>query len=88
MQHFDGRIPQPVQRWQHLAKLHSSVLREPKERAVGNGAGILLTAATSTGCLLGAAVPQERGRHPEELGQQAAKELLEDLQTGACVDRW
>ena len=69
-------------------ELHSSASQEPKERAVGNGAGILLTAVTSTGCILGASVPQERGRHPEEIGQQAAEELVDDLQTGACVDRW
>ena len=55
---------------------------------MGNGAGILLTAVTSAGRILGASVSQERGRQPEEIGQQAAEELVEDLQTEACVDRW
>ena len=42
-----------MQRWQHPVELHRSMSLEPKERAVGNGAGILLTAVTSTGCILG-----------------------------------
>lgn len=77
-----------MQRWQHPVELHRSISLESKERAVGNGAGILLTAVTSAGRILGASVSQERGRQPEEIGQQAAEELVEDLQTEACVDRW
>lgn len=61
---------------------------EPAERAVGAGAGILLIAVTSNRHRLGAAAVAERGRSAEEIGQQTATELLEDLQTGACVDRW
>ena len=55
---------------------------------MGTGAGILVTAVTSTGLVLGRGVPAERGRPAEEIGEQAASELLGDLHTGACVDEW
>ena len=56
--------------------------------AFGEGAGILIKATTESGCLLGAAVPGQRGVPSEEIGARAATELLEDLQHGGCVDRW
>ena len=56
--------------------------------AFGDGAGIQLIATTKSGYKLGSAVPGRRGFPAEEVGSQAATELLEDLQHGGCVDRW
>ncbi len=77
-----------MQRWQHPTELYRDVGHERAERAVGAGAGMLVTAVTSHGHILGTSVPAERGRPAQDIGQQAASELLEDLHTGACVDRW
>ena len=77
-----------AQGWPHDTELSREVVHEPKERAVGSGAGILVTAATSTGLVLGRGVPAERGHPAEEIGEQAASELLGDLHSGACVDEW
>ena len=68
--------------------MRKEFVHEPRERAVGNGAGILVTAVTSTGLVLGRGVPVERGRQAQDVGEQAASELLGDLQTGTCVDEW
>lgn len=58
------------------------------EEALGYGVGMLLTAATANGCLLGAAAIGERGKSAQDLGRAAARELQEDIQAGGCVDRW
>jgi len=46
------------------------------------------TSKLCAGCLLGAAAPGRRGVSAEQIGSQAAQELLEDLKHGGCVDRW
>lgn len=56
--------------------------------AFGDGTGILAVARTSTGCLLGAAAVGERGKQAQQVGAAAAAELVEDIQSGGCVDRW
>ncbi|KAG2496516.1 hypothetical protein HYH03_005340 [Edaphochlamys debaryana] len=61
---------------------------EPPERAFGDGCGILLFADTDTGCRLGASAKGERGVPAEEVGERAAAELLDALESGACVDQW
>ena len=78
----------PVQGWQHPTKLYRDIVHEPAERAVGAGSGMLVTAVTSHGHILGTSVPAERGRPAQEIGQQAVSKLLKDLHTGACVDQW
>ena len=77
-----------MQGWPQDAELHKEVVHEPRERAVGTGSGILVTAVTSTGLVLGRGVPAERGRQAQDVGEQAASELLGDLHSGACVDDW
>ena len=77
-----------MQGWPHDTELRKEVVHEPKERAVGTGSGILVTAVTSTGLVLGRGVPAERGRQAQDIGEQAASELLGDLHSGACVDDW
>lgn len=64
------------------------VVHEPGERAVGDGAGLLLVAATSSGCLLGASARADKGVPAEAVGVAAAQELREALASGAAVDEW
>jgi len=61
---------------------------EPPERAVGDGCGILLFAKTTTGCTIGASGLGERGVPAELVGQRAADELMDVLESCACVDDW
>lgn len=63
-----------------------SVTRE--SAAVGDGAGLTLVAATSTGCLLGSAAVLERGAQAAEAGARAGRELRDAMRSGACVDVW
>ncbi|KAL4431941.1 hypothetical protein ABPG77_000208 [Micractinium sp. CCAP 211/92] len=64
------------------------VTHEPQERAFGDGCGILLTARSSTGCVLGASGLGERGVPAEAIGERAAGELMDALASGACSDEW
>ncbi|XP_013790831.1 RNA 3'-terminal phosphate cyclase-like isoform X1 [Limulus polyphemus] len=61
-------------------------IKEPSEVAVGNGSGIVIMAETSTGCLLGGSALGRKGESAEKVGEAAAKELLDDLNCGGCVD--
>ncbi len=56
--------------------------------AVGEGTGILIVARTASGALLGGSALGKRGVPAEEVGATAAEELLEDLSSGGCADRW
>ncbi|PNH10368.1 RNA 3'-terminal phosphate cyclase, partial [Tetrabaena socialis] len=49
---------------------------EPQDRAMGDGCGVLLVAETDTGCRLGASAKGQRGVSAEEVGEQAAAELV------------
>ncbi|XP_067004066.2 RNA 3'-terminal phosphate cyclase [Anabrus simplex] len=60
--------------------------KENPEDAVGSGSGINLVAETTTGCLLGGSALGKRELKAEQVGQNAAEELLESLRTEACVD--
>ena len=62
--------------------------RSSHPAAAWDGAGILVTASTGGGCVLGAAVPARKGPPAEEIGAEAASQLLEDLAHGGCADRW
>jgi RNA 3'-terminal phosphate cyclase len=63
-------------------------VQEPPERATGDGGSIVLIAETSTGCLFGASALAERGVTAEAVGTIAARDLLEELRSGAAVDQW
>ena len=52
------------------------------------GCGCCIVVETSTGCLLGAAVPGKRGVAAEAVAAAAVSELQEALSSGACVDQW
>lgn len=51
------------------------------------GAALFVSARTDTGCLIGADQAGRVGRRSEAIGAFVAKSLLEDLETGATVDR-
>ncbi|KXZ54935.1 hypothetical protein GPECTOR_3g105 [Gonium pectorale] len=61
---------------------------EPPDRAFGDGCGVLIIADTDTGCRLGASAKGERGVPAEQIGERAAEELAEALESGTCVDQW
>ncbi|CAL8469495.1 g9036 [Coccomyxa elongata] len=66
----------------------TEVTEETEESAFGDGAGMLMVATTTEGCLLGASALAERGKTSDELGEGAAKALLEDIYAGGAVDCW
>lgn len=63
---------------------HSPTYRRP---AVQPGASLAVWARTDRGCLLGADMAGAPRRTAEFIGKQTAAHLLEDLQSGASVDR-
>ncbi|PSN31248.1 RNA 3'-terminal phosphate cyclase, partial [Blattella germanica] len=62
--------------------------KEDPEVAVGNGSGIILVSETSAGCLLGGCALGRRELKAEQVGQNAADELLQSINCGACVDSY
>lgn len=54
--------------------------------AVGTGTGIVLVAETTTGCYLGGSALGKKGKQAEQVGQEAAEELINNLYHGGCVD--
>ncbi|MDP2917121.1 MAG: RNA 3'-terminal phosphate cyclase [Dehalococcoidia bacterium] len=57
------------------------------EQALQRGAALALYGKTNTGCIIGADRAGEPRRTSEEIGRYTATSLLEDLATGATVDR-
>jgi RNA 3'-phosphate cyclase len=53
----------------------------------GPGCGILLVAEFDTGLRLGADALGERGKPAETVGEEAAAQLLEEIESGAATDR-
>lgn len=68
--------------------IETEVVAEPSSRAEGDGTGILIVGETTTGCLLGASGIGERGVSAEQVAATAADELIEAIESGACVDQW
>lgn len=58
------------------------------ETALQAGASLALWTETDSGCLLGSDKAGKRGRRSEDIGRYVARNLLEDLMTGATVDRY
>jgi RNA 3'-terminal phosphate cyclase (ATP) len=74
------------------ARLAAAGLRCVIERvrdtsALHAGASLAIWTETSSGCLLGADQAGARGRASEAIGRYVAETLLDDLRTGATVDR-
>ncbi|MBI4286693.1 MAG: RNA 3'-phosphate cyclase [Chloroflexi bacterium] len=55
--------------------------------ALQRGAALTVFAMTTTGCIIGADRAGQPGRTSEAIGRYVAESLLEDLATGATVDR-
>ena len=58
------------------------------ETAAQAGASLAAWAETDSGCLIGADQAGRRGRSSEEIGRYVAQTLLEDIESGATVDRY
>jgi len=56
--------------------------------ALQRGAALALYAKTSSGCIIGADRAGRLGRTSEDIGKYVAESLIEDLATGATVDRY
>ncbi len=56
--------------------------------ALQRGAALAIYAKTSSGCIIGADRAGKPGRTSEDIGEYVAESLLEDLSTGATVDRY
>lgn len=63
-------------------------LREPPNKAVGAGSGIVLWAETDSGCTIGGSSIGKKGVKPDDLGREAAEELARNLKHGGCVDEY
>jgi len=56
--------------------------------SISTGCGIIIVAETSTGCLLAGSSIGRKGASAEDIALEAINELIEDLQTECCVDRF
>lgn len=63
-----------------------NVRREPQNLTVGAGSGIVLWAQLEGGGMIGGSAVGRKGLAPEEVGREAAEELLRGLNAGGCVD--
>lgn len=52
------------------------------------GAALFIKAVTSTGCIIAADKSGAPGRSSEKIGEDVARQFLQDLHTGATVDRY
>ncbi|MEM1658559.1 MAG: RNA 3'-terminal phosphate cyclase [Candidatus Jordarchaeales archaeon] len=60
----------------------------PREGAhLGPGSGIVLWAKTKVGSVIGADSLGEKGKPAEKVGEEAAQKILEELESGAPLDR-
>src|SRR5690349_17648030 len=66
---------------------HPQIRIEHSQDAPGKGSGIVLRAVTSNGAPLGGDSLGERGRPAEVVGEDAAGKLLEEMKSGAFLDR-
>ncbi|KIJ17252.1 hypothetical protein PAXINDRAFT_167996 [Paxillus involutus ATCC 200175] len=65
-----------------------SAMRERNEDIVGAGGGIMLWAETDKGCLIGGSAVATEDKKPENVGEEAAEELVRNLKHGGCVDEY
>lgn len=56
--------------------------------AVQKGAALMVYAITDTGCIIGADMAGRPGLKSEQIGKSVAIQLLQDIQSGATVDRF
>lgn len=58
-----------------------------KDPHLGPGSGITLYAKAGSGTVLGADAIGERGKRAESVGEEAARKLIEEVNSGAALDR-
>ena len=66
---------------------HPQIRTEHSQSGSGPGSGIVLSAHTSNGALLGSDSLGERGRPAEVVGEDAAGKLVEEMSSEAFLDR-
>lgn len=62
------------------------IINDTKARQ--RGAALAVWLKTDSGCIIGSDIAGKIGRSAEEIGRSVAKNLLEDLDSGATVDRF
>jgi len=67
---------------------HADIESRHDTQADQKGAVLSVWAETDSGCLIGSDRAGRRGRSSEEIGRYVARNLLQDLKTGAAVDRY
>lgn len=65
-----------------------AALREKNETVVASGGGIVIWAETSNGCRIGGSAVSSKGKDPSNVGREAARELIANIQHGGCVDEY
>ncbi|KAG8899928.1 hypothetical protein FRB99_006356 [Tulasnella sp. 403] len=61
---------------------------ETAKEAVGSGFGLSLWAETEGGCIISGSSIGERAKRAEEVGKEAADELIANLAHGGCTDEY
>ncbi|XP_032426939.1 RNA 3'-terminal phosphate cyclase-like [Xiphophorus hellerii] len=61
---------------------------QEKEKAYGNGNGIIIIAESSTGCLFAGSALGKKGVYADKVGIEAAEMLLRNLRHNGCVDEF
>ncbi|XP_012154205.1 RNA 3'-terminal phosphate cyclase isoform X2 [Megachile rotundata] len=69
-----------------LPSINIEAYKEDKTVAVGNGSGINIVCATTTGCVFGGSGLGSGRQEQISPGTQAAKEILDTILAGSCVD--
>ena len=68
--------------------LSAEIKRINDTKARQRGAALAIWLKTDSGCIMGSDMAGKIGRSAEEIGQGVAKNLLEDLDSGATADRF
>ncbi|CAG5862684.1 unnamed protein product [Menidia menidia] len=61
---------------------------QEKEKAYGNGNGIIIIAESSTGCLFAGSALGKKGVYADKVGIEAAEMLLRNIRHNGCVDEF
>ncbi|KAL4065444.1 RNA 3'-terminal phosphate cyclase domain-containing protein [Scleroderma citrinum] len=71
-----------------LEQMQIIAVEERPDEVTGSGGGTVLWAETDAGCWIGGSAVSEKGKSPEQVGKEAAEELLRNLEYGGCVDEY
>ncbi|XP_054459017.1 RNA 3'-terminal phosphate cyclase [Anoplopoma fimbria] len=61
---------------------------QEKEKAFGNGNGIIIIAESSTGCVFAGSALGKKGVYVDKIGIEAAEMLLRNIRHNGCVDEF